>query len=143
MLKGLIVNRILVFLTIFTVLACPLKCASGVCSSAIAMKKSTSATPPRSCQCCPHRNSPAEQSAPSTPAPSDCCPCQGVCAGAIVEKQHPEMNDGLSHCVFGVVPMVTFAAQRPGENAVEISSQIVPAGCSGRSLRLHVCSLTC
>lgn len=136
-------QRSFIILTILSVLACPMKCASGACSSELAIRKSTTAAAPHSCRCCQHRNSPAKQSVPSAPEPLDCCPCQGVCAGAIVQKQQLELDSRLSSCEFCAVPMANIDAPLTEDFLPANFTQIAPAGCSGRSLRLHVCSLTC
>ena len=61
--------------TLVALLACPFRCAAGVCGDA--------GTDHPSCRCCPSSPTPCDD-APDSPADPGECGCQGICGGAVL-----------------------------------------------------------
>lgn len=135
--------RCVVILTILTLLACPLKCASGGCSSAPEMQGLRPVEASKSCKCCHHKKGPVEESPQKRSLPCDDCTCQGICAGAVIEKHQSVLDCPFAIAAFVVTPDL-IAAERPSISGFsEFAFPPVAAKQSGRGLRLHVHSLTC
>jgi hypothetical protein len=138
-----VVHRFVSILTIVALLFCTVSCASGVCCVARDAESAAATEVERCCKCCASHESSSDTPGSDEQPLQEPCRCQGVCAGAIVEKADT-LPTAITHCCFLPTIVESHLLLRPANGCQRLYVNDLLESCrGGRNLRFHLCSLTC
>ena len=136
-------HRIVVFLIVLAVIACPMFCGVGAaCCVDESHVQDISQATQKQCACCCHKSQPLKESPSDSPAEGADELCQGICGGVVIlETIKIETRDDLLHAVpFEVVTAENILTETP--NLFRDEGTLIDRS-SGRSLRRWISSYLC